>query len=54
VLAEGGDVARVADLRALAAELGLPFVTADEVLLPEGANRRRGIPIEHALQSIGA
>jgi 3,4-dihydroxy 2-butanone 4-phosphate synthase/GTP cyclohydrolase II len=54
VLAPSGDVASTPELRALAAQLELPFVTADEVLLPEGANRRRGIPIEHALMSIGA
>jgi 3,4-dihydroxy 2-butanone 4-phosphate synthase/GTP cyclohydrolase II len=54
VLAPGGDVASIAELRALAAELGLPYVTADDVLLPEGAQRRRHLPIEHALSSIGA
>jgi hypothetical protein len=30
----------------------VPFVTADEVLLP--GNGRRHSPIEHALMSIGA
>jgi 3,4-dihydroxy 2-butanone 4-phosphate synthase/GTP cyclohydrolase II len=54
VLAPSGDVATTAELRELAQRLELPFVTADEVLLSEGANRRRSIPIEHALQSIGA
>jgi 3,4-dihydroxy 2-butanone 4-phosphate synthase/GTP cyclohydrolase II len=53
VLAEGGDVASAPQLRARAEELGLPFVTADEVLLPEGA-RRHALPIERALLSIGA
>jgi 3,4-dihydroxy-2-butanone 4-phosphate synthase len=52
VLAPSGEVATTAELRALAAELELPFVTADEVLLPEGATRRHAI--EHALLSIGA
>jgi 3,4-dihydroxy 2-butanone 4-phosphate synthase/GTP cyclohydrolase II len=54
VLAPGGEVAGIPELRALAAELGLPYVTADDVLLPEGAQRRRRLPIEHALSSIGA
>ncbi|MEA2178387.1 MAG: 3,4-dihydroxy 2-butanone 4-phosphate synthase [Solirubrobacteraceae bacterium] len=54
VLAPSGDVATTAELRALAQELELPFVTADEVLLPEGANRHRSLPIDHALMSIGA
>ena len=54
VLAPSGEVATHAQLRELAAELGLPYVTADEVLLPEGASRRRPVSIEHALASIGA
>jgi 3,4-dihydroxy 2-butanone 4-phosphate synthase/GTP cyclohydrolase II len=54
VLAPTGEVATHAELRALAAEIGLPFVSADDVLLPEGAHRRRHLPIEHALASIGA
>jgi 3,4-dihydroxy 2-butanone 4-phosphate synthase/GTP cyclohydrolase II len=54
VLAPGGDVASTAELRDLAAELSLPFVTADEVLLPEGATPRATSAIEHALLSIGA
>jgi 3,4-dihydroxy 2-butanone 4-phosphate synthase/GTP cyclohydrolase II len=54
ILAPGGDVATIAELRGLAAELGVPYVTADDVLLPEGAHRRRRLPIEHALSSIGA
>jgi 3,4-dihydroxy 2-butanone 4-phosphate synthase/GTP cyclohydrolase II len=54
VLAEDGDVAGVAELRALAAELDAPYVTADEVLLPENGARRHSITIEHALMSIGA
>jgi 3,4-dihydroxy-2-butanone 4-phosphate synthase len=54
VLEAGGDVAGVPELRALAAELGVPYVTADEVLLPENGGRRHTITIEHALMSIGA
>jgi len=54
VLSPSGEVATHAELRELAATLDVPFVTADEVLLPEGAARRQGIPIEHALMSIGA
>jgi 3,4-dihydroxy-2-butanone 4-phosphate synthase len=53
VLGRTGDVATTAELRALADELSAPFITADEVLLPENG-RRRHSPIEHALMSIGA
>jgi 3,4-dihydroxy-2-butanone 4-phosphate synthase len=54
VLAPSGDVANADELRELAARLEMPFVTADEVLLPEGTSRRRSILIENALMSIGA
>lgn len=53
VLGPGGDVASLPQLRALADELGVPFATADEVLLPENG-RKRHSPIEHALMSLGA
>src|SRR5690349_12764856 len=53
VLGPQGEVATATQLRTLADELGLPFVTADEVQLPANG-RKRHSPIEHALMSIGA
>jgi 3,4-dihydroxy-2-butanone 4-phosphate synthase len=55
VLADDGAAAGERALRALAAELDLPFVTADEVLLPaDGTKRRRSAAVEDALAAIGA
>jgi 3,4-dihydroxy-2-butanone 4-phosphate synthase len=54
VLAADGEVANHAQLRALAKELGVPYVTADEVLLPKGSRRRPQVAVEHVLAAVGA
>ena len=54
VLAADGEVANHAQLRALAKELGVPYVTSDEVLLPEGSRRRPQVAVEHVLAAVGA